>query len=557
MEEIFISYKSERRRAAEHLAEVLRRHGYTVWFDYYLIKGEDFDFQLDAKLIAAKAVVVLWCTKSVESKWVSREATKAASRGTLVPLKIEDCEMKTAHINADCLSLRDWDGAPRSRQLDALLDAVEAKVGRAPVQDVKALRAYEATWERFGAPSLRKFALDGPGETTEARVAASGAATAKGGPQADGPDRAALAAEAAVVWPDVRDSGDPKRLARFIAKFAGTIYAEEAVDLRASIEREAAGKPANPAASRAGESASDENRHQFLVRTLEGHASWVKRVAITPDGRLAISVSADDTLKVWEIATGRERRTPLMTTRSNFVAITPDGRAAICQAVDFTLREWDIASETEKRSLSTGSSLFLDLALSTDGHFAVSGGVAGDLSVWELRAWKIIKKLAGHSNYKDVCAVALTPDDRVAISASEDKTLKVWDLESGAALRTLSGHSQSVKAVAIAPDGRVAISCGKDKTLKIWDITSGTSLRTMKGHTDWVLAVAISPDGHRVISGSMDGTLKVWDIASGQELQTLKGHSGSVMTVAITPDGRFAVSGSCDTTLKVWDIGGI
>ena len=37
--EIFISYKSERRRAAEHLAETLRRHGYTVWFDYQLVRG--------------------------------------------------------------------------------------------------------------------------------------------------------------------------------------------------------------------------------------------------------------------------------------------------------------------------------------------------------------------------------------------------------------------------------------------------------------------------------------------------------------------------------------
>ncbi len=42
MVEIFISYKSERRKAAEHLAEILRCHGYDVWFDYSLLKGADF-----------------------------------------------------------------------------------------------------------------------------------------------------------------------------------------------------------------------------------------------------------------------------------------------------------------------------------------------------------------------------------------------------------------------------------------------------------------------------------------------------------------------------------
>jgi TIR domain len=47
--EIFISYKSERRRAAEHLAETLRRYGYTVWFDYQLVKGRNFALQIDAR----------------------------------------------------------------------------------------------------------------------------------------------------------------------------------------------------------------------------------------------------------------------------------------------------------------------------------------------------------------------------------------------------------------------------------------------------------------------------------------------------------------------------
>ena len=55
MAEIFISYKSERRKAAEHLAEILRRYGYSVWFDYSLLKGADFGFQIDAKIRRAKA----------------------------------------------------------------------------------------------------------------------------------------------------------------------------------------------------------------------------------------------------------------------------------------------------------------------------------------------------------------------------------------------------------------------------------------------------------------------------------------------------------------------
>ena len=79
--EIFISYKSERRRAAEHLAETLRRYGYTVWFDYQLVKGRNFALQIDARIRAARALIVLWCTLSVRSEWVHEEVDLAKRLG--------------------------------------------------------------------------------------------------------------------------------------------------------------------------------------------------------------------------------------------------------------------------------------------------------------------------------------------------------------------------------------------------------------------------------------------------------------------------------------------
>jgi TIR domain len=48
--DIFISYKSERRKAAAHLAAVLKLHGYSVWFDYELIKGHDFGLQIGREI---------------------------------------------------------------------------------------------------------------------------------------------------------------------------------------------------------------------------------------------------------------------------------------------------------------------------------------------------------------------------------------------------------------------------------------------------------------------------------------------------------------------------
>jgi formylglycine-generating enzyme required for sulfatase activity len=160
MAEIFISYKSERRPAAEHFAEVLKRHGFSVWFDYELVKGKDFAAQIERQVREAKALVALWCSLSVTSRWVREEMHLAHDLGILVPVKIEACETPFGFRLADTIDLAGWDGAPRSPALDPLIDALEGRIGRDAVQDRRALIEYESTWRRFGARTLKDFALN-------------------------------------------------------------------------------------------------------------------------------------------------------------------------------------------------------------------------------------------------------------------------------------------------------------------------------------------------------------------------------------------------------------
>lgn len=42
------------------------------------------------------------------------------------------------------------------------------------------------------------------------------------------------------------------------------------------------------------------------MRTLDGHSSWIMGVALTPDGRRAVSASEDSTLRVWDLESGKE-----------------------------------------------------------------------------------------------------------------------------------------------------------------------------------------------------------------------------------------------------------
>ncbi|MFN8470135.1 MAG: effector-associated domain EAD1-containing protein [Caldilineaceae bacterium] len=243
-----------------------------------------------------------------------------------------------------------------------------------------------------------------------------------------------------------------------------------------------------------------------LVRTLSGHTGWVAAVAVTADSRYAVSGAGDNTLRVWDLASGETVHTLSgHTGRVEAVAVTADGRYAVSGADDKTLRVWNLASGETVRTLS------------------------------------------GHTN--PVMAVAVTADGRFAVSGSGGKTLRVWDLASGETVHTLSGHTDWVMAVAVTADGRFAVSGSYDNTLRVWDLASGESVRTLSGHTGLVDAVAVTPDGRQVVSGAWDNTLRVWDMLGGLESARIV-LDAAVNSIAVTPDGRTLVAG--DQSGDLW-----
>jgi WD40 repeat protein len=81
-----------------------------------------------------------------------------------------------------------------------------------------------------------------------------------------------------------------------------------------------------------------------VIRTFEGHTSWVNSVAFSPDGRLLASGSDDDTIKLWEVASGSlVRSLSGHTDGVNSVAFSPDGRLLASGSADETIKLWDIS----------------------------------------------------------------------------------------------------------------------------------------------------------------------------------------------------------------------
>jgi len=233
--EVFISYKSERRKAAEHLAAVLECYGYKVWFDYHLIVGHDFGIQIGQRLEESKAVIVLWCSMSVASKWVLEEATFAEKNKTIVPVMIEPCQPPPGFARNEYVDLCEWKGSPRSERLDKLLKALEKRTGR-DIEVLNKVRAYEATWRRFGSPALKAFALESPIVSAGAESSDLQSRSASAGRILTEAQKS-KSEQAALDWPAARDSANQDSLLSFEQRYSDTPYAERAREHRAVLSR--------------------------------------------------------------------------------------------------------------------------------------------------------------------------------------------------------------------------------------------------------------------------------------------------------------------------------
>ncbi len=233
------------------------------------------------------------------------------------------------------------------------------------------------------------------------------------------------------------------------------------------------------------------------------------------------------------------------------VAVSADGRRAVSGSWDHAVKVWDLESGVALHSLRGHSATVWSVAMSADGQRAISGSV----KVWDLERGTAVHSLKGHSD--SVWSVAMSADGQRAVSGSVSGAIKVWDLESGAELHSLKGHSSSVNSVAVSADGRRAVSGSADRTVKVWNLESRAELHSLAGHSGEVMSVAVSADGRRAVSGSADNTVRVWNLESYRCVSVLEGHTGQVKGVALTPDGRIAVSGGEDRTVRIWQLGPI
>lgn len=273
------------------------------------------------------------------------------------------------------------------------------------------------------------------------------------------------------------------------------------------------------------------------LRRLSGHSAGVHALAVSADGQRVLSgagtysmdgnqpVATDCTLRLWDLSTGHELRHcvghkgPVMA-----VALSADGRFALSGSHDKTVRLWDLANGQELRRLEGHDSGVHAVAFAPDGRFVLSaGGYDRTVRVWDLESGKEVCCFPGHGSAV-TSVLPLTErgaflsasgshDARAGTPAPVDCTIRLWDVETGREVLRLDGHTQSVTSLALSQGDKCLVSGSMDGTVRLWDTRTGKPLECLSGHTDGVLSVAVTADGRFAVSGGNDRTVRVWQLS--------------------------------------------
>jgi len=301
-----------------------------------------------------------------------------------------------------------------------------------------------------------------------------------------------------------------------------------------------------------------ESREQIQALGLPGTS-----MTYNSDGRAAFVGSRDSMVHLIALESGafaEGARIPLQSGGVRSTAYSPDGDSVLYSVPRgemvylFDLESGQLSQQFNHTPYSPFA-----VAFSPDGQFVLSTYYDdGSLSYWDVHTGEEILRMGAegtvHNRLAD--AVAFHPSGQFALSGAQSDNNQVvyWDLTTGEPVWTSNREEFVVAAVYgldISPDGKTGLT--RDNYLTLWNLDNGEELlRLSPEGVEWGWDVAFLDDQTAIVSEG--SRMILWDLNNGTAIRDYLGHSGQIKGLALSPDGRLGVSASRDSTLILWDI---
>jgi len=316
--------------------------------------------------------------------------------------------------------------------------------------------------------------------------------------------------------------------------------------------------------------ATSHGIRRLLTKVL---VAWLE---FTPDDRLLLSASWNQTqsqweLAVWELATGRvlwqkvvERPCP---NYHSMAAISPDGQLIAMGFYDFLVRVFRISDGSEKFSGRINDTFVKALSFSPDGTFLLlaSGPESSTIQLWDVGSGQCVGTLE-ERHCRSVTDLRFTPDGEHLISSGADQTIWLWDWPERKPMVSLRGHFDVVDGLAVSPEGNVLASRCRDGSVFLWPLLDRPGrippyrVLPVKLTTEFTSSIysapaVFAPDSQSIIAIEPNGGLAQWDVATLQEIRRWRVPGQRTERIAaIAPDCTQAAIHHAGRSLSFLDL---
>jgi WD40 repeat protein len=289
------------------------------------------------------------------------------------------------------------------------------------------------------------------------------------------------------------------------------------------------------------------------------HGGAIFFAAYTPEGKALLTAGLDQTIRLWDLASGKELR------RFERGEAKGGGRQPLIKL------QFGNAIDPDSMPADMGAGLLgaalraFQVALSPDGK-VVAATRGETVSLWDAATGKLLHEL--HTGKFAISHIAFAADGKSLTSAGAGQWVQVWDVATGKKVKDL-GNKPAVGGLGIVLGGGATVSADRKYlawqhvdpaaqsfTVKLMDLTTGKELPEIKAPIGGAQSLTFAPDGKTLAWAAVQGEVVLWDVAAGKEQQRLPAERlpGLASALAFSPDGKAVAVTRGGEIIEVWDV---